>query len=74
MTEESSEPKEDFHAWCEGEDELRFDLTWNEELWIYLCENEAAEMDMRFDIQWIGSMHVFLDDGRYGRLVIDGQW
>lgn len=37
-------------------------------------EKEAAKLDLRFDIQWAGAMHIFLDDGRYGRPVTDGEW
>ncbi len=37
-------------------------------------EQEAAKLDLRFDIQWAGAMHIFLDDGRYGRPVTDGEW
>lgn len=63
-----------YAAILNGADEMRFDFVWNEELWVYECEQEAAKLDMRFDIQWVGAMYQYLDDGRYGRPVTDGEW
>jgi hypothetical protein len=71
MTEESSEPNYAavFNNAREGEDELRFDLAWNEELYIRDCEKYATawelEMDMRFDVQWNGWMNIYFGEEFY---------
>ena len=66
MTEENSGPNYAavFNV-REGEDELRFDLAWNEELLMRECERYSLEMDMRFDIQWNGWMNIFFGEEFY---------
>ena len=65
-----------------GANDMRFDYVWNEELFVYECEQDAAQLDMRFDVQWEGHCWQYLWENKQAaerkrgceRVVTDGEW
>ena len=80
MTEEIS--WSEYEAVLNGANDMRFDYVWNEELFVYECEQDAAQLDMRFDVVWEGHCWQYLWENKQAaerkrgreRVVTDGEW